>query len=52
MKTVLCYGDSNVWGYVPGTGARYPENVRWTGVLAKKLEIGRASCRERVWLKV
>ena len=24
MKTVLCYGDSNTWGYNALTEARYP----------------------------
>lgn len=33
MKTVLCYGDSNTFGYDPSTGLRYQENVRWTGRL-------------------
>ena len=37
MKVVLCYGDSNTHGYVPGTGARYPFDIRWTGVLQKQL---------------
>ena len=37
MKTVLCYGDSNTWGYDPATRARYPPDVRWTGVLATRL---------------
>lgn len=37
MKRILCYGDSNTWGYMPGTGRRYEEDVRWTGVLAKAL---------------
>lgn len=32
MKTILCYGDSNTWGYIPGTGNRYPRQVRWTGI--------------------
>ena len=35
---ILCYGDSNTWGYVPQTDytlprARYPRDVRWPGVL-------------------
>ena len=30
---VLCFGDSNTWGYIPGTGGRYASDVRWTGVL-------------------
>lgn len=40
MKTVLCYGDSLTWGYTPVTGERYPENVRWTGVMARALGPG------------
>jgi lysophospholipase L1-like esterase len=35
--TVLCYGDSNTWGYAPATGTRYPRDVRWPGVLAAEL---------------
>lgn len=27
-KRVLCYGDSNTWGYIP-TGGRYDEATRW-----------------------
>lgn len=34
MKRVLCYGDSNTWGYIPGSGARFPADVRWTGIVA------------------
>ena len=37
MSTVLCYGDSNTWGYDPATRARYPPHTRWTGVLAARL---------------
>ena len=39
MKRILCYGDSNTWGFVPSlTGDdRWPEDVRWTGVCQKKL---------------
>jgi lysophospholipase L1-like esterase len=38
QKSILCYGDSNTWGYIPQTDhslpkARYPRAVRWTGVL-------------------
>ena len=35
---ILCYGDSNTWGYISGTKRqRYGENERWTRILAKKL---------------
>lgn len=37
MYRILCYGDSNTWGYTPGTGARYAPDVRWTGVAQKAL---------------
>ncbi len=40
MRTVLCYGDSNTWGYVPGSGARHPPEVRWPGVLQARLGAG------------
>lgn len=35
--TVLCYGDSNTYGYDPYTGSRYPYEKRWTTLLAEKL---------------
>lgn len=37
MKSILCYGDSNTWGYVPITGARYDENTRWPRIMASQL---------------
>jgi lysophospholipase L1-like esterase len=37
MKNILCFGDSNTWGYSPLDGARYSHDVRWTGVLQKSL---------------
>lgn len=33
MKSVVCFGDSNTYGYNPGNGDRFPESVRWTGLL-------------------
>ena len=35
MPSIICYGDSNTWGYEPQGlfGGRYPEALRWTGVL-------------------
>jgi len=44
MKNILCYGDSNTWGFVPGSlnintwyMERFPRNVRWTGCLQAQL---------------
>ena len=36
-KRIVCFGDSNTWGYNPENGTRYPSNVRWTGVLQQML---------------
>lgn len=36
-KRILCYGDSNTWGYIPGSGLRYDDDIRWTAVCASKL---------------
>ncbi|HEY8724137.1 MAG TPA: SGNH/GDSL hydrolase family protein [Gaiellaceae bacterium] len=38
MKTVLCFGDSNTWGYVPGSdGERWSSELRWPRRLATAL---------------
>jgi lysophospholipase L1-like esterase len=33
MKTILCYGDSNTWGYDPVKNDRMDINTRWPGVM-------------------
>ena len=37
MYDVLCFGDSNTWGYNALTAARFAPEVRWTGVLQSSL---------------
>ena len=37
MKKIICYGDSNTFGYSPLDGSRFDENTRWTGILQKSL---------------
>ena len=37
MKTILCFGDSNTYGYVPIKENRFPKDVRWTGRLQQLL---------------
>ena len=37
MKKVLCYGDSNTFGFNPKDNSRYDENTRWTSVLQNLL---------------
>ena len=28
-KRIVCFGDSNTWGYDPVTGLRYDTDTRW-----------------------
>lgn len=37
MKKIICYGDSNTFGYNPVNGSRYNENNLWTSVLQRNL---------------
>jgi lysophospholipase L1-like esterase len=37
MKRILCFGDSNTWGFRAEDGNRFPDDVRWTGILKKNL---------------
>lgn len=37
MKKILCYGDSNTYGFIPASGKRYDKDTRFCGVLAKIL---------------
>jgi lysophospholipase L1-like esterase len=56
MRTILCFGDSNTWGYDPVTGERFTRQVRWpvrlAGALGKDWEViaeglnGRTAARD------
>jgi len=37
LPAVLCYGDSNTWGYLAPRGARLSRWERWPGVLQREL---------------
>ena len=37
MKQILCFGDSNTWGYDGESRKRLPWGVRWTSLLQEKL---------------
>jgi lysophospholipase L1-like esterase len=42
MKTILCFGDSNTWGWNPEKSTesipgRFAPDIRWTGVLQRSL---------------
>ncbi len=36
-RRIVCFGDSNTWGYNPESGLRYSDDIRWTKLLEKKL---------------
>lgn len=40
MRKIICFGDSNTYGYNPATGGRFDENTRWPKVLQKLLGDG------------
>lgn len=44
-KRILCYGDSNTYGYIP-TGGRYDEDTRWPMRLQRQLGDGYAVVEE------
>jgi lysophospholipase L1-like esterase len=37
MPVIVCYGDSNTYGFDAATLGRFPREVRWPGVLAAEL---------------
>ncbi len=45
-RVILCFGDSNTWGYSPATAARYAPEVRWTGVMREALGEGHTVVEE------
>ena len=32
MKRILCFGDSNTWGLIPGTSERFGDNLTGVGI--------------------
>ncbi len=47
MIKVLCFGDSNTYGYIPSSGGRFDKNTRWTGILSSDFEIIEAGANNR-----
>lgn len=51
MKKIICYGDSNTFGFNPANGSRYDSNSRWTGILSELLgdefKIAEEGCNNR-----
>lgn len=37
MKRVLCFGDSNTWGFNASDGSRFSKDIRWTNKLNQLL---------------
>jgi len=46
MKRILCYGDSNTWGYKPADGSRFGETERWPALMQKNLKLKSAIIEE------
>ena len=38
MKRILCFGDSNTWGYRPDGQGRFDVPKTWPGIMATNLE--------------
>ena len=38
MKKIICYGDSNTFGFNPKDGSRFDEKTRWTALLQTNLD--------------
>ncbi|WP_375103902.1 SGNH/GDSL hydrolase family protein [Paenibacillus sp. RS8] len=36
-RTIVCFGDSNTWGYDAETDQRFTDEIRWTGLLDTEL---------------
>ena len=51
MDNILCFGDSNTFGFVPLAGTRYAADERWSGILKKYFEnrynVIEAGCNNR-----
>lgn len=51
MKTILCYGDSNTYGYNPSNCLRYDRSIRWPGhlqdVLGERFSVVEEGCNGR-----
>lgn len=54
MKNILCFGDSNTYGYIPGSGKRYSVDIRWTSLLSRMLgtdfNVIEAGCNNRTFI--
>lgn len=51
MIKILCFGDSNTYGFIPQTGKRYEYSSRWCGILQKlcgdNYQVIEAGCNNR-----
>ena len=47
MKKILCFGDSNTYGFNPKNFNRYNKNERWSGILKDNFDILECGCNNR-----
>jgi len=50
MKTILCYGDSNTWGYDPKNQRRHDHKTRWPMALKNILNKGAPPDEPEWWV--
>ena len=54
-EKILCFGDSNVYGFNPVNCSRYPINIRWSGLLKEhfknEIDIVEQGCNNRTIFK-
>ena len=48
MKQILCFGDSNTYGLIPGTKDRYDWDTRWSGRIGQRMAaaLSRKDCAD------
>ena len=47
MKQILCFGDSNTFGFNPNNFKRYSKLERWSGILSLKYNVVEKGCNNR-----
>lgn len=47
MKKILCFGDSNTFGFNPSNFNRYSISERWSGILSQKYNVVEKGCNNR-----
>ena len=56
MDTIVCFGDSNTFGFNPKNGSRFKEEQRWSGIIKRtlngKFNVIEAGCNNRTCFSI